>query len=48
MEQVAVDDTSIQEEIDLERNSRADNESLGQQEYSIFQRILMKSLMQRI
>ena len=36
MEQVAVDDTSIQEEIDLERNSRADNESLGQQEYSIF------------
>ena len=36
MEQVAVDDTSIQEEIDLERNSRADNESLGKQEYSIF------------
>ena len=36
MEQVAVDDTSIQEEIDLERNSRADNEYLGQQEYSIF------------
>ena len=36
MEQVAVDDTSIQEEIDLERNSRAENESLGHQEYSIF------------